>query len=1035
MTSRQSPLGHYPSSRESHNHQQSPFQVSANRRSPRRNSHGRQSPTRDAYSHRSSSRDRHHDHHHHHQPQQQFPQIPPPPSSSYDQVRAPVPIQFTPSIRLPLLRLGASAISAPPITVTQTRLPLPAAPVTVYPPRSAYISPPRPLAMLHLAPQLPPPASLSPRATRADQQKFVCVQNLMEHYANSNRPRLQLLQMRPRPRTNDTTDLNIPMPTSNVVTKSSDTKVDTGIQVEVPRQDGFVIEPGLFQTLLRDATGVNFTSAEAHYAAAREIQKQAMEARRRERSTMTDLPAHQILYDLQYARGGEGDERKFVNVTDIAGPHADALLAQIERDQIEREQLRLRQQQQQPPAPPPSSIPSNNNMNEMPPTSYAIGFERQHGQILQQQYEPTTQPSSYPLGFEQQQQQQPPNVYNRDDWQQRSELILQRRQQREQEEKQAEQLAFGNVDTDRSHRRVTYEPNVQVYGSDEYDVPLDYLIRQPHQTALTSDYNSHLVDPISVRSTTPRSPHMPSSSDRQVPSKTTTLHDPLSARRQSSSEHIMSTKSTKPLDRFSPRKQISNEPPIQIKTTTPRDPFSPRRTASQISHSAAGTPRKTVSPTIADRHREARQRKLQELLRKRDEEALSLADAALHGEPIPTTRTLDEFQLEALETSFTSTVRELGGADGIINRTYDLDLMDDDDDDVGYDYSERRPSRPMSATTSNANHNSSQYSTSSSGLPRPSSASSTRSSRKMTPMGKAIVQAKKKGPPPARSNMARKRPLSSPANLGQKRGAMTAPVKGSQNQTRLVRTMRKASPPAHKPMTYNERVRALSKTDSEVRPTSKSDPTDPKALMRLYGTRRVPGLYVPYEKTDPRVTKTYSERMKELQQPALGQHQYQRQRPSQRQEEQEQEFDQRPSSAPSSSASLSDWEVDDRVKQLLADDQDVSSNKKFTKTVPPLANLGELDDDDNMDDTTYSLTRVTEQTNENTYGDDLRLLQYRRPNTLTTNTYGGTRVSARSSAGGDMTARDESEISIGESSIPSVLDWSALDRDFPTGTH
>ncbi len=45
----------------------------------------------------------------------------------------------------------------------------------------------------------------------------------------------------------------------------------------------------------------------------------------------------------------------------------------------------------------------------------------------------------------------------------------------------------------------------------------------------------------------------------------------------------------------------------------------------------------------------------------------------------------------------------------------------------------------------------------------------------------------------------------------------------------------------------------------------KTDPTDPKALMRLYGTRRVPGLYVPYEKTEPRVTKTYSERMKELQ--------------------------------------------------------------------------------------------------------------------------------------------------------------------------
>jgi hypothetical protein len=37
------------------------------------------------------------------------------------------------------------------------------------------------------------------------------------------------------------------MPVRNVVTTSSDTKIDTGIQVEVPRQDGFIIEPGLFQ--------------------------------------------------------------------------------------------------------------------------------------------------------------------------------------------------------------------------------------------------------------------------------------------------------------------------------------------------------------------------------------------------------------------------------------------------------------------------------------------------------------------------------------------------------------------------------------------------------------------------------------------------------------------------------------------------------------------------------------------------------------------------------------------------------------------
>jgi hypothetical protein len=130
---------------------------------------------------------------------------------------------------------------------------------------------------------------------------------------------------------------------------------------------------------------------------------------------------------------------------------------------------------------------------------------------------------------------------------------------------------------------------------------------------------------------------------------------------------------------------------------------------------------------------------------------------------------------------------------------------------------------------------------------------------------------------------------------------------------------------------------------------------------------------------------------------------------------------------------LSDWEVDDRVKQLLADDQDASSNKRLIRTVTPLGNLDELDDDD-LDATTYSLTRVTEQTNENTYGDDLRLLQNRRLSGLNTNTYGGTRVSARSSAGGDMTARDESELSKGESSIASYLDWSAIDKEFPTGT-
>lgn len=108
--------------------------------------------------------------------------------------------------------------------------------------------------------------------------------------------------------------------------------------------------------------------------------------------------------------------------------------------------------------------------------------------------------------------------------------------------------------------------------------------------------------------------------------------------------------------------------------------------------------------------------------------------------------------------------------------------------------------------------------------------------------------------------------MSSPANLVQKRGSMTAPARSNQPKTRLVPTIRKASPPTHKPTTYNQRVRQLNKTDGELQKPNKTDSYDPKALMRLYGTRRVPGLYRPYEKTDPRVTKTYAERMQELQQ-------------------------------------------------------------------------------------------------------------------------------------------------------------------------
>ena len=278
---------------------------------------------------------------------------------------------------------------------------------------------------------------------------------------------------------------------------------------------------------------------------------------------------------------------------------------------------------------------------------------------------------------------------------------------------------------------------------------------------------------------------------------------------------------------------------------------------------------------------------------------------------------------------------------------------------------------------------------------------------------------------------------------------MTAPPRTNQTRTRMVPNVRKASPPSHKPTTYNERVRALNKTDGDLSKGMKTNPTDPKALMRLYGTRRVPGLYKPYEKTDPQVLKNYSQRLRELQQHDTSQ--TQRRRSSQGTDDQDP--DARPSSAPSrfvlcqrntkstrcpfvsSSVTLSDWEVDDRVKQLLYDDSDLTSQKRTTTTVTPLPNLDELvDDEEDLNPTTYSLTRVTEQTNENTYGDDLRLLSYRRPNALHAHTHGGTRASARSSAGGDMTARDESELSRGENSIDSIIDWSLIDREYAVAT-
>ena len=183
---------------------------------------------------------------------------------------------------------------------------------------------------------------------------------------------------------------------------------------------------------------------------------------------MTDLPAHQILYDLQYARGGEGDERKFVNVTDIAGSHADALLALIEKDQAERERLHLHHHHHQQ-QPVPLSMPTTTNTNEVPLTSYHVAFNGQHTQALEQQQEHMTQ-LAYPPRSEQQQGQvlhQPLDFYTTEDTRQKSDLILQRRRQREQAEKQAEQLAFGNIDDDYSKRKVSCLPEIQTYEPNE----------------------------------------------------------------------------------------------------------------------------------------------------------------------------------------------------------------------------------------------------------------------------------------------------------------------------------------------------------------------------------------------------------------------------------------------------------------------------------------------------------------------------------------------------------------------------------------
>ncbi|CAF0987159.1 unnamed protein product, partial [Didymodactylos carnosus] len=822
-----------------------------------------------------------------------------------------------------------------------------------------------------------------------EQQKHSFVHNIMQRYAELNRPQLQLLRMRP-PQTHSDTIEPLPLPTTNIVSSSADAqkeKVHIAVQAEVPRQDGYMLEPGLFQALLRE-TGINFTSAEAHFSAARQLQQQMLDNRRRERSTMTE--GAPIFYDLQFSKGGQGDERKFMNVTDITGSNADALLNQIEKDQYEREQLRIRQQQQQQQRQQqqqavhqPQQIPASDQFHQIP---------------IQDRHRSTVnQPRTKTVTID--------NRYEDDITQHKIDLDIQQRREKDEEMKRAELLTFGKLDE-------TDEQLISHFSPDDKDVPLEYLLR-PRTTE--PNYSSRTTEP-------------------HYSSRTTSSH---------TARDINSARST-----TSPRKQKSSER-VVIKTTTPREPFSARKKTS---------PRKTMSPTISDQHAEERRKQQMELSRAREQEVLQFVDKVLYDEHVPVSKALREFELQPLETSFTSTVRdELGQElwtthqhEQAINRTYDLDF----DDDLNYDRIPTRDSlRPASArqARTNINQNAAPYSTPSSPLlptsSRPGSAASmsrrpsSAGNKQLTPFGRALLQVKSKntirtGPPPAsssRSNSNLRRPLSSPAKLQQSRSSITnAPqnVTDIQNYVRRLTTQLRSkskSPPrtipSHKATTYNQRVRALKKSPSD---TQQQQTSDLKALMRLYGTRRAPGLYKPYEKTGERLTKTYSERMRELQPPSRSQ-------PSQHRMPLTERVmpsgiltnnnNNRPMSAKTEddiSLSLSEWSVDERVKELLADENELSRDHQ-RKNINRTVNIARLDEQDD-DESTYSLTRVTEK-NENTYADDL--LQLDQTRIWQNNTQNN---SARQLSDRNQTARDESEMSVRDSSVVSVIDWDAIDR-------
>jgi hypothetical protein len=215
---------------------------SSHRRSPTRDLSSRRSSRRNLSSRRSSRRDRHEVSH-----QQYLPTIRPN-SVFYGQTQSSIPTQYASSVRLPLLRLGFGVSMPGPAQIPLQPPPILAVPFysarPVVPNYSSLYRMPIP----HVPPQLSPPTSLPAYAAHHDQQKPFHVQNMAASSTDNHRPRLQLLQLRSNPSKNTAIpDLVVPMPAPNIVTTSTETKSNAATQVDVPRKDGFILEPDMFQ--------------------------------------------------------------------------------------------------------------------------------------------------------------------------------------------------------------------------------------------------------------------------------------------------------------------------------------------------------------------------------------------------------------------------------------------------------------------------------------------------------------------------------------------------------------------------------------------------------------------------------------------------------------------------------------------------------------------------------------------------------------------------------------------------------------------